>query len=312
MITGIIFLLPDRHIKLDGIMKGSITGIGILNFRLPGYASFEDSSLKLAVHSRKTRISILFLLFMFLITFLAPLLAPYSYTEMDLARILSAPSPEHILGTDELGRDMLSRLLYGGRYSLLVASLALAIALIIGVSLGALAGYAGEFVDRIVTSIIDLFLSIPVFMVLLVLSVMCSGSLWGVAVVIGALSWMEPARIVRAQVKMIRQREFVEAARTVGVDGGRLLFRHILPISIQPLTVTAAAIFAQAMLAESALSFLGFGVQPPIPTWGNMLRNAQLFINSTPLLALIPGFLIFLVCLAVNVIGEEISERLAE
>jgi len=292
-------------------MRSVSTGSGVLNSVFSRNISLERTSLLPVFSCRKARISILFLLFMFLVTSLAPLLAPFSYTEMDLSRILSPPSPEHILGTDELGRDVLSRLLYGGRYSLLVASLALIVAFSIGVVLGALAGYAGGFVDRVVTAVVDLFLSIPTFMVLLVLSVISSGSLWSIPIVIGALSWMEPARVVRAGVRVIRTREFVEAARTVGAGDGHLLFRHVLPISIQPLTVTSAAIFAQAMLAESALSFLGFGIQPPLPTWGNMLKNAQVFIHSTPLLALTPGFLIFLTCLAVNVVGEALSEKLA-
>jgi len=292
-------------------MRNVSTGTGVLNSIFSRDVFFEAGSLLPVFSCRKTRFSILFLLFMFLVTSLAPLIAPYNYTEMDLSRILSPPSVEHILGTDELGRDVLSRLLYGGRYSLLVASLALIVALSIGVVLGALAGYAGGFVDGAVTSIVDIFLSIPTFMVLLVLSVISSGSLWSVPLIIGVLSWMEPARVVRAGVRAVRTREFVEAARTAGAGGGHLLFRHILPISIQPLTVTAAAIFAQAMLAESALSFLGFGVQPPLPTWGNMLKNAQIFIHSMPLLALTPGLLIFLTCLAVNVIGETLSEKLA-
>ncbi len=258
--------------------------------------------------SGKTRTATVFLFLVVLSSALAPVLTPYGCNQMDLDKILAPPSLEHLLGTDEVGRDLFTRLLYGGRYSLLIAFGSVLISLLIGIITGSASGYFDGRLDSVISILMDLFLSIPVFLVLLVLGALCSGKVWLIPVIIGSFSWMEVARIVRAEFLSIRNREFVSAARSIGAGHISLVFKHILPLTFGPVVVAATAGLAQAMLAESALSFLGLGVQPPVPTWGNMLRNAQVFIQSSPLTAFAPGFMIFIVCLSFNIIGDGLSE----
>jgi len=272
----------------------------------------EGSSLlrRLFQHER-TRVAAILLVLILVSSLMAPLLSPYDCNTINLDRILVSPSVEHVLGTDEMGRDLFTRLLYGGRYSILIAFGSVLVSLLIGISVGCVSGYFGGLADRALTAAVDLFLSLPVFLVLLILGSLSGGRVWLLPVIIGSFSWMEIARIVRAEFVAIERREFVSAARSVGVGDFSLIFRHILPIALGPVVVSATAGLAQAMLAESALSFLGLGVQPPVPTWGNMLRNAQVFIQSSPTVAFAPGFLIFITCLSFNLIGEGLSEALS-
>jgi peptide/nickel transport system permease protein len=242
---------------------------------------------------------------------LAPAVAPHARDAIDLNRILAAPTPEHVLGTDDLGRDVLSRLLYAARFSMLVALSAVAIATAIGILMGTLSGYLGGRADAAVTLVMDLFLSVPVFLLLLVAASLGGGRLWFVPVIIGATSWVETARIVRALVLSLKGEGFVAASRAAGARDVGLVARHLLPQTIPSIIVSAAVGFAQAMLAESALSFLGYGVQPPVPTWGNMLENAQVFMREAPLAAFAPGFMIFITCLACNYLGEGLRRALA-
>ncbi len=253
---------------------------------------------------------ILIVLVLVLSTF-APLFVPHGRDAMDLDAILSPPSAAHVLGTDELGRDVLTRLVYAGRFSLLVAFCAVGIALAIGVLLGAIAGYFGGVADAAVAAVIDVFLSIPVFLVLLVAASAGGGRLWIVPLVIGGTSWMETARVVRSIVLPLKEEGFVAAARAAGAKDASIVVRHLLPQAMPAVVVSATIGFAQAMLVESALSFLGFGVQPPVPTWGNMLQNAHAFIGRAPLAAIAPGFMIFITCLAFNYVGEGLRRELA-
>jgi len=242
---------------------------------------------------------------------LAPLMTPHGRDAMDLGSILARPSAEHVLGTDELGRDVFARLIYAGRFSMLVALCSVAIAIAIGVFMGTVAGYFGGAADAAATIAVDLFLSVPVFLVLLVAASAGGGRLWFVPLVIGGMSWMETARIVRSLVLSLKAEGFVEASRAAGAGDGRLIVRHLLPQTLPAVIVAATIGFAQAMLIESALSFLGFGVQPPVPTWGNMLENANVFIREAPLAAFAPGFMIFITCLSFNYIGEGLRRTLA-
>jgi len=241
----------------------------------------------------------------------APLLAPYPRDAMDLGAVLAGPSPAHPLGTDDLGRDVLTRLLFAARFSMLVALSAVAIATVIGVLAGVLAGFLGGAVDAAATVVMDLFLSVPVFLVLLVAAAAGGGKLWLVPLIIGAVSWVETARVVRSLVLSLRREGFVEAARAMGAPSASLMARHILPQALPAVIVSATVGFAQAMLVESALSFLGFGVAPPVPTWGTMLQNASLFIRVSPLAAVAPGFMIFITCLSMNAVGEGLRRALA-
>lgn len=253
---------------------------------------------------------ILILLVLALSTF-APLFAPHGRDAMDLDAILAPPSAAHVLGTDELGRDVLARLIFAGRFSLLVAFCSVGIALAIGVLLGAVAGWFGGAADAAFAAVVDVFLSVPVFLVLLVAASAGGGRLWIVPLVIGGTSWMETARVVRSIVLPLKEEGFVAAARAAGAHDGAIVVRHLLPQAMPAVVVSATIGFAQAMLVESALSFLGFGVQPPVPTWGNMLQSAHAFIGRAPLAAIAPGFMIFVTCLALNYVGEGLRRELA-
>ncbi|MBN1165281.1 MAG: ABC transporter permease [Candidatus Krumholzibacteriota bacterium] len=255
-------------------------------------------------------ISLILVLFIALISILAPVLAPYPRDKIDLDNISSGPSAEHVLGTDELGRDVFTRLIFGGRFTLLIAGGSVLVALVVGVMMGTLAGYFGGWVDQVVSAAVDVFLSIPVFLIVLILASLSSGRIWIIPLVIGGTSWMEPARLIRTGLLRLREEEFVEAAHSLGVSGWKKVFRHMLPPALSPVLVTATIGFSQAMLIESSLSFLGFGVQPPVPTWGNMLYNGQIFLRTSPLAAFAPGFLIFTVCLCFNFTGRGLKRVL--
>jgi peptide/nickel transport system permease protein len=255
--------------------------------------------------------SLMLIVLLIAVSLLAPLMTPHGRDALDLGSILARPSAEHVLGTDELGRDVFARLIHAGRFSMLVALCSVAIALAIGVLTGTIAGYFGRSADAAVTIAMDLFLSIPVFLVLLVAASACGGRLWLIPLVIGGTSWMETARIVRSLVMSLKDEGFVEAARAAGANDASVIARHVLPQALPSVIVSATVGFAQAMLVESALSFLGFGVQPPVPTWGNMLQNANVFIREAPLAAFAPGFMIFITCLSFNYIGEGLRRMLA-
>ncbi len=247
-----------------------------------------------------------------LMTLFAPLLTPYGRDTIDLDAILSPPSASHVLGTDELGRDLFTRIMYGGRFSLMVAFTSIVLATGIGLLFGALAGYFGGLWENLVTGAVDLFMSVPVFLVLLFTAAFSEGRIWLIPLVIGSTMWMEAARIVRARFLQLKREEYVEAARSLGSSDLAIVFRHVLPQALPPVIVAATIGFAHAMLIESALSFLGFGIQPPVPTWGNMLQNAQAFLRTSPLVAAAPGFMIFAICLCFNFIGDGLRRALAD
>lgn len=235
---------------------------------------------------------------------LAPYLAPYDPNAMDLMNTLAPPSREHPLGTDQSGRDVLSRLLYGGRVSMLVGLASMAASIVIGSVLGALAGYWGGWVDSLISRATDMMLSVPMFFFLLtVLSIL--GSSMPILVIAIALSnWMQVARMVRAEVLANKNLAFVESATALGLTRARTLARHILPQSLPTIIVAATLGIAYAILTESALSYLGIGVTPPTPSWGNMLADARSYIWVSPLLTLWPGVMIFITVLAFNALGD--------
>jgi peptide/nickel transport system permease protein len=212
----------------------------------------------------------LIVLVMFLCAALAGLI-PGDPTEIDIKRALLAPGSNHLLGTDDLGRDVLLRMLYGARISLLVGFVAVGISTLLGILVGALAGFYGGWVDALVMRFVDIMLCFPTFFLILAVIAFLNPSIWNIMIVIGITSWMGVARLVRAEFLSLREREFVLAARAVGVSDLRLIFRHMLPNALSPVLVSATLGVAGAILTESALSFLGIGVQPPTPSWGNML-----------------------------------------
>lgn len=240
----------------------------------------------------------------------APWLAPFDFDQIDLAGIRQPPSPGHWLGTDELGRDLLTRILYGGRVSILIGLLAAVIGTGFGSLVGAVAGYFGKWVDSLLMRFTDVVYSIPTLPLLIVLASYTRADAVSMAVAIGVLSWMATARVVRGEVLKIREMQYVEAARGLGTGHARILSRHVLPNSVGPIVVGATLAVGNAIILESSLSFLGLGVQPPVPTWGNMLMDAQSTMASEPWLSVFPGVAILVVVLAVNFLGDGLQDAL--
>jgi peptide/nickel transport system permease protein len=227
----------------------------------------------------------------------------------DLGALRQPPTLTHPLGTDEVGRDVAARILYAGRVSLTVGFLAALVGVLIGTLAGALAGYfGGRWIDTVIMRVVDVLLSIPALVSLICLASLLGPGLRTTIVVIAALSWMEIARIIRANVLRLRETEFIQSARAVGCAPARILLRHLIPNTIAPVTVAATLAVGNAILTETALSYLGLGIQPPTPSWGNMLFNAQVAIFDAPWIALFPGAMIMLTVLAVNLIGEGVRD----
>jgi len=251
-----------------------------------------------------------------ILVLLAPL-SPYDPEASDTSQRFQSPSLRHPLGTDALGRDLLTRILYGGRISLTVGLLVVGITLTLGVTVGAVAGYAGGWVDNILMRITDAALSLPSLLVLILLSailreveipILQRNSVLTIALVIGLLSWMTFARLVRASFLTLRELDFVTASRSLGASPLHVAWKHILPNSIGPIIVEATLELGYAIIEESGLSFLGFGIQPPTPSWGNLLSNAQENFIRYPWLAIFPGLMIFFTIISVNYIGDGLRD----
>ena len=239
-----------------------------------------------------------------------PMISPYDPLAQDVVNRLQGPSLAHPMGTDELGRDILTRVLVGGRISLMVGALAMAVALIVGVSIGSLAGFYGKWVDNALMRLVDLSLSLPDLFLLILAASLLGPSVLTMVIIIGMVRWMNVARLVRASFLSLREQEFVQAARAIGARGRHLVFRHLIPNSMGPVIVAGTLGVASAIVAESTLSFLGLGLQPPASSWGSMLRNAQTFVFSTPWYPVFPGFMIFLTVISINFIGDGLRDVL--
>jgi peptide/nickel transport system permease protein len=228
------------------------------------------------------------------------------------------PSPQHIMGTDGLGRDLFIRSMDGGRISLLIGLLAMLLSIFFGTAVGALAGYYGGWIDNVLMRVADIMLTMPTLFVAILLTQLLragvipflSAGIAPIVLVIAATSWMGVARLVRAAYLSIKQKEFIEAARSAGANNWRIIIRHILPNAMSPIIVAATLRVGAAIITESGLSYLGFGVQPPTPTWGNMLRNAQSELDYAPWTAIFPGLFIFLTVISVNYIGDGLRDAL--
>ena len=238
------------------------------------------------------------------------MIAPYEPNKTDLSAMLEGPSLAHPMGTDELGRDLFTRILYGGRVSLAVGFLAVALSVTIGTAVGALAGYYGGWLDNALMRVVDFMLCLPTIFVLILLATLFGTNPLTIVLVIGGLRWMSTSRLVRGSFLALREREFVEAARCLGAGPGRIMFRHVLPNSAGPIIVAATLGVAAAILTESSLSYLGLGIQPPMASWGNMLRNAQTQMVRAPWTAIFPGLMIFLTVLAMNYVGDGLRDAL--
>lgn len=246
----------------------------------------------------------------FIVSIFAPFMAPYPPTQIDVEHVLSPPSLKHPLGTDELGRDVLSRMIYGARVSLSVGIIAVGIAIIIGTLVGAIAGYYSGIIDSILMRFVDMMLTFPTIFLILAIMVIVEQSIWIIMVVIGLTGWMDVARLVRAEFLSLKEREFVQAARALGLSHTRIIFRHILPNALAPVFVAAVFGIAGAILTESALSFLGFGIKPPEPSWGNILTSGKDNIEVAWWLSVFPGLAIFITTLSYNLLGDSLRDSL--
>jgi peptide/nickel transport system permease protein len=247
-------------------------------------------------------------LFMFAVSFLAPVISPYDPASIDVGRMLEPPSAEHWFGTDPLGRDILSRMIWGAQISLKVGFVSVGISLLIGVLLGALAGFYGGRVDRLIMRFVDVMLCFPAFFLILAVIALLEPSIWNIMIVIGLTSWMGVARLVRAEILSLREREFILAIRAQGASDLRIIFLHLLPNALAPILVAATLGIAGAILTESALSFLGIGVQPPTPSWGNILMAGKDNIMIAWWISVFPGLAILITVLSYNLLGEGIRD----
>ncbi len=229
---------------------------------------------------------------------------------IDIAHRLQPPGFAFPLGTDDLGRDVLVRILYGARISLLVGFVAVGIATSIGILLGAVAGYYGRWIDSLIMRFVDIMLCFPAFFLILAVIAFLKPSIWNIMIIIGLTSWMGVARLVRAEFLSLRERDFVLAAQAIGAKDARIIFRHILPNAISPILVSATLGVAGAILTESALSFLGIGVQPPTPSWGNMLIAGKQTLGTAWWLSVFPGLAILITVLGYNLLGEGIRDAM--
>jgi peptide/nickel transport system permease protein len=281
----------------------------------------QSESLSALIWKRFKRHRIAFfaviLLALMTVLVLAAPLTGYSSTEQNPKNQFAKPTLDHWFGTDELGRDVFTRILYGGQISIAVGIFSTLLALMFGVLVGALSGFYGGWIDNLLMRITDVFLIMPVVFVLILFSALLRDlpalanfrtSIWMVIIAISAFAWMLPARITRGLFLVLREREFVSASRALGASDSRLIFLRILPNSLGPLLVSATLQMAFAIITESGLSYLGFGIQPPTPSWGNILESAQIHVYRAPWLAVFPGLMIFITVMAINFIGDGLRD----
>jgi peptide/nickel transport system permease protein len=247
---------------------------------------------------------------LFLVSLLAPWITPYDPDALDLFNVLMPPSAGHWFGTDELGRDVFTRVLFGAKISLKVGFVAVGIAVLVGTIIGLVSAYYGGWFDSVLMRFVDIMLCFPTFFLILAVIAMLEPSIWYIMIIIGLTGWMGVARLVRAEVLSIRERDFVLAAQAMGASDFRIIFRHVLPNAMSPVLVTATLGVAGAILTESALSFLGIGVQPPTPSWGNILTSGKDYIEFAWWLSLFPGLAILVTVLSYNLLGEGIRDAL--
>jgi peptide/nickel transport system permease protein len=245
-----------------------------------------------------------------IVAIISPVIAPYNPQTIDTWHILEPPSMAHLLGTDTLGRDCLSRLIYGARISLIVGIVAVGIATAIGAALGALSGYYGGVIDAVIMRIVDIMLCFPTIFLIMAVIAFLEPSIFNIMAVIGLTGWMGVARLVRAEFLSLKERDFVLAARLSGASDMRIVFSHILPNAIAPILVSATLGIGGAILTESALSFLGIGVQPPTPSWGNMLTEGKDNLDVAWWLSVFPGLAILITVLGFNLLGEGLRDAL--
>ena len=277
----------------------------------PSRSYWRESAHRVSTN-RVALVCAVFILMLALVALLAPLISRYvthyDATSQDLTRLFQPPSPGHLLGTDELGRDTLTRLVYGAQVSLTVGFLTAALSLVVGGTVGMVAGYLGGWLDSLLMRLVDVILSIPAIFLFILLSTLLRPNAVTLSFIIALVGWGNVGRLVRAEALSLRSREFIVATRSIGAGTLRLIVRHLVPNALPVMIVAASLAVGQIILAESALSFLGLGIQPPTPSWGNMLSNAQQYYYHSAWLVVVPGVMIFLVVLAASLLGNAIRD----
>lgn len=250
------------------------------------------------------------LLLLAVLALFAPFIAPYSPLRQNLSEDLIPYSADHPLGTDKLGRDILSRVLHGGRISLLVGIATVSLSLLIGLFLGSLSGFFGGWIDQLLMRLVDILVAFPGILLAIAFTAVLGPGLDHVVIALCLIGWTSYARLVRGEILALREREFVQAARALGCDPKRIILRHLLPNLLPPLLIQSTFGLAAAIVAEGSLSFLGLGVEPPAPSWGSMLNDGRQFLLVAPHLTTYPGLAIMLTVLALNLVGDALQERL--
>jgi|TARA_E500000331_G_scaffold135148_1_gene132040 oligopeptide transport system permease protein len=273
-------------------------------------SSLWQDAVRRLIQNRAAMIGGITVLVLIILAIFAPWIAPYSYSYQNLDLGASPPSAEHLLGTDVLGRDLLSRLLYGARISLLVGFVATGVALVIGVSWGIIAGYFGGRVDSIMMRIVDVLYGLPFIIFIILLMVIFGRNIWLLFAAIGAVEWLTMARIVRAQVIGLKNQEFVQAAQVMGVSNFSMFRRHILPNILGPIAIYATLTIPQVMLLEAFLSFLGLGIQPPMSSWGTLIRYGVESMEEYYWLLIYPGLTFTITLFALNFFGDGLRDAL--
>ena len=273
-------------------------------------SSLWQDAIRRLIRNRAAMIGGITIVLLIVLAIFAPWIAPYSYSYQNLDIGASPPSAEHLLGTDVLGRDLLSRLLYGARISLLVGFVATGVALVIGVSWGIIAGYFGGRIDSVMMRIVDVLYGLPFIIFIILLMVIFGRNIWLLFAAIGAVEWLTMARIVRAQVIGLKNQEFVQAAQVMGVSNLSMFWRHILPNILGPIAVYATLTIPQVMLLEAFLSFLGLGIQPPMSSWGTLIRYGVESMEEHYWLLIYPGLTFTITLFALNFFGDGLRDAL--
>ncbi|HTY44640.1 MAG TPA: ABC transporter permease [Patescibacteria group bacterium] len=255
-------------------------------------------------------IGITIIAFFGLVAIFAGMCAPYEPSAIDQNNLLMPPSLHHPLGTDSLGRDLLSRMIYGARISLAVGIIAVGIATLLGVFLGCVAGFYGGMIDAFIMRLVDIILCFPTLFLILAVVAILEPSIFNIMVIIGLTGWMGTARLVRSEILSLKEREFVQAARAIGASNARIILRHLLPHAMGPVLVSATLGIGSAILLESGLSFLGLGVQPPVPSWGNILIEAKSTLGIAWWITVFPGLAILVTILGFNLISEGLKKEI--
>lgn len=297
-----------NHI-VDTKMSVSATSAGDASQVEAGTSLWKDALRKLLKNKMATA-GLIYLILMALIAIFAPWLAPFPYEETDLMKGAVPPDSVNLLGTDDLGRDMLTRIMYGARVSLMVGLLSTFVSVTIGVVYGAISGYIGGRTDNVMMRIVEILYSLPFTFFVIILMVLVGRNIYVLFIALGAISWLTMARIVRGQVISLKRSEFIEAARSVGVPTTKILFRHLIPNTLGPVIVFVTLTIPQVMLEEAFLSFLGLGVQEPMSSWGTLISNGVIAMETFPWMLIYPCLSLVLTLFALNFLGDGLRDAL--